>query len=316
MKTELCFLDVPVPQSGHVVEQLREEPGVAAVAAVYSGVDVVVVLEGTDSDIESAYQNLDPVQVPSINSYERFSADSVMPGTSSNSRERVLSGACAAFVRCAIRTEETTVSRAAEVLATLPGVVRLFPSAEKQEVVLEVLAPDKKTFDATIMSSVQGRSGVVGSTRTYLAINGMQWYRGPVDAGPEAFISTAESDLPLAAWLSERLRKDIGLVAWTFKDIPVGAPAWTGSIDEAIASARFHIFLLSEAALASAECQREFGQAEARETGRICCLLLPGLSFEALPVRYQQRQCLSAADFQAYPKLLDWIHSHLKDDAD
>ena len=86
MKTELCFLDVPVPKSGHVVEQLREEPGVAAVAAVYSGVDVVVVLEGTDSDIESAYQNLDPEQYPSINSYERFSADSVMPGTSSNSR--------------------------------------------------------------------------------------------------------------------------------------------------------------------------------------------------------------------------------------
>jgi hypothetical protein len=314
LKTELCFLDVPVPHSGHVVEQLREEPGIAAVAAVYSGVDVVVVLEGTHRELMRAYQKLAPERAPSIDSYERFSADSVIPGVGSASRERCLSNACSAFVRCAIRTEEVTVSRAAEILAALPGVVQLFPSAEHQEIVLEVVAPDKKTFDATIMSSVQSRSSVVRSTRTYLVINGMQWHQGPAQVGPEIFISTAESDLPLATWLSERLRKDLGLMSWTFKDIPVGTPSWTRSIDEAIGSAHFHIFLLSEAALASAECQREFGQAEARETGGICCLLLPGLAFEALPVRHQQRQCLSAADFQAYPKLLDWIHGRLRDD--
>jgi hypothetical protein len=298
-----------------VVEQLQEEPGITAVAAVYSGVDVVVVLEGSDGELESAYRKLAPEQVPSIDSYERFSADSVIPGASSASGERYLSGACTAFVRCAIRTEEMTVSRAADILATLPGVVKAFPSAEHQEVVLEVLAPDKKTFDATIMSSVQGRWSVVKSTRTYLVINGMQWHRGPGQEGPKVFISTAESDLPSAAWLSERLREDMGLVPWTFKDIPIGTPSWTRSIDEAIDSARFHIFLLSETALASAECQREFGQAEARENRGICCLLLPGLAFESLPVRYQQRQCLSTADFQAYPKLLDWIHSRLKDDS-
>jgi TIR domain len=312
LKTELCFLDVPVPQSGHVVDQLREEPGIAAVAAVYSGVDVVALLEGTDSELKSAYQKLTPEQAPNINSYERFSADSVIPGASSESRERSLSGACTAFVRCSIRTEETTISRAAEVLATLPGVVKLFPSAEHQEVVLEVLAPDKKTFDARVMSSVQGQWSVVRSTRTYMVINGMQWHRSPTQEGPEIFISVAESNISMALWLSDRIREDIGLSSWTFKDIPIGTPSWTRSIDEAIDAASFHIFLVSEAALASPECQREFGQAEALDIGNICCLLLPGCAFEELPVRYQQRQCLSAADFQAYPKLLDWIHSRLK----
>jgi hypothetical protein len=312
LKTELCFLDVPVPRSGHVVEQLQAQPGVAAVAAVYSGVDVIVVLEGTDRELRGAYQRLAPDQVPSIDSYERFPVDEVIPGASSASHERWLSGACTAFVRCAIRTEEMPVSRAAEVLATLPGVVRLFPSAEHQEIVLEVLAPDKKTFDATIMSSVQGRWSVVRSTRTYLVINGMQWHQEPAKVGPDIFISTAKSDLPLATWLSQQLQEDIGLATWTFKNIPIGTPSWTSEIDGAIDSARFHIFLLSEAALASAECQREFGQAKAREAGGICCLLLPGLTFEALPVRYQQRQCLSAADFLAYPKLLEWIHGRLR----
>jgi hypothetical protein len=312
LKTELCFLDVPVPRSGHVVEQLQEQPGVATVAAVYSGVDVVVVLEGTDSVLETTYQKLDPRQVPSIDSYERVPVDIVLPGVTSESRERRLSGACTAFVRCAIRVEEMTVSRAAELMAKLPGVVRLFACAAHQEVVLEVLAPDKETFDAMIMSSVQGRWSVVKSTRTYLVINGMQWHQGPSECGPEIFISTAESDLPLALWLSERLNEDLGLPSWTFKDIPTGAPSWPQSVDEAIDSASFRIFLLSDAALSSAECQREFGQAEAREAGGICCILLPGLAFEALPIRFQQRQCLSAADFSAYPKLLDWIHDGLQ----
>lgn len=131
----------------------------------------------------------------------------------------------AAFVRCSIRTKEITLPRAADILATMPGVVRLFPNAEHQEIVLEVVVPDKKSFDATIMSSVQGPSSVVRSTRTYLVINGMQWHRGPVQAGPEIFISTAKSDLPLATWLSERLRKDIGPATWTLTSrsaLPLG----------------------------------------------------------------------------------------------
>jgi hypothetical protein len=313
LKTELCFIDVPVPQSGHIVDQLREEPGITAVAAVYSGVDVVVVLEGTESELTRAYEDFSPARSPNIISYERFPADRVIPGPSLGSREGSLSGACLAFVRCAIRTEEMTLPRATEILATVPGVVRLFVNVERQEIVLEILAPDKKTFDATVMSAVQGQWSVVKSTRTYMVINGMKWRRQPVSNGPAIFISTAEPDLQSALWLTDRISADIGLSSWTFKEIPLGAPSWTRSIDDAIRSAAFHVFLLSAAALASSECQREFGQAEALDTESICCLLLPGCAFEDLPGRYQQRQCLSGTDFLAYPKLLDWIRRGLKE---
>jgi hypothetical protein len=312
VKTELCFLEVPAPQSGHVVEQLQGAPGIAAVAAVYSGVDVVAVLEGTAEEIAKAYEEIAPERAPNIESYESFPAEDVIFGRSAATQEGLLTSACMAFVRCAIRTDEVTVPWAAKVLATLPGVIKLFPSAKEHEIVLQVVAPDKKTFDDAIMSAIQGQWSVVRSTRTYLAINGMQWHREAREKTSAIFISTATSDLPLALWLGERIRKDTGLPSWTYKDIAIGTAFWTQSIDEAIEAAPFHVFLLSKAALASDECQREFGRAEAVDSGNICCLLLPDCTFEDLPTRYQQRQCLSAADFLAYPQLLDWIHSRLR----
>jgi hypothetical protein len=57
----------------------------------------------------------------------------------------------------------------------------------------------------------------------------------------------------------------------------------------------------------------EYGQAKGLGSESICCLLLPGLAFADLPPRYDQRQNLSASDFMAYPKLLDWICGRLKD---
>jgi len=165
--TEICFLQVPAPQSAHVVEQLRDKPGFAMAAAVYSGVDVIAVVEGSSTEITDAYQILAPENTPNIDSYERFPVDSVLPGASAASREMLLDSSCTAFVRCAIRADEVTVSWATNVLATLPGVTRLFPSSELQEVVLEVIAKDKRTFDEAIMSTIQGQWSVVKSTRTF-----------------------------------------------------------------------------------------------------------------------------------------------------
>ena len=142
----------------------------------------------------------------------------------------------------------------------------------------------------------------------------MQWHSKPAVNNSPIFISTAASDLHLALWLSDRIHADTGLACWTYKNIAIGTASWTQSIDNAIEVAPFAIFLLSAASLSSAECQREFGRAEATADSRdICCLLLPGCTFDTLDTRYRQRQCLSATDLFAYPLLLDWLRSRLQD---
>lgn len=286
-------------------------------AAVYSGVDVIARLVGSQTVLDNVYRLLEPDASPNIDGRDRFPVQSALAGASASSRESLLSTSCAAVVRCSIRAEEVTVPWAATVLATLPGVTHLYINEDLREVVLDVVAPDKRTFDDTIMSTIQGQWSVVRSTRTFLVIDGMQWHRAPPVAPFPIFISTAASDLHIALWLSDRIHSDTGLACWTYKDIPVGAPSWTQCIDQTIATAPLHIFLLSEASLSSAECQREFGRAEATSDSRdICCLLLPGCDFDALDVRYRQRQCVSATDMFAYPVLLDWLRRRLRPEPD
>lgn len=310
LRTELCFLEVPAPQSAHVVDQLVDRPCFAMAAAVYSGVDVVAVVEGTEDEIEEAYRILAPEGAPNIESYERFPAEEVLAGASANSSEMNLSTACIAFVRCVIRVDEVTVPWAASVLKTLPGVRRLFLSADRGEVILEVLAPGKEVFDRLIMSSIQGEWSVVRSTRTFLLVNHMRWERAaPFEQAP-IFISTAAADLHRALALGGRIHADTGIPCWTYSDIPIGTPSWTSVIDDVIAASPMKIFILSKAALASDECQREFGRVEASsDASRICCLVLPECAMGELPPRYQQRQCLSAEELLAYPLLLDWIRN-------
>ena len=310
-RTELCFLDVPAPQSHHVVEQLAGKTGIATAAAVYSGDDVIAVVEGTDAEIEGAYRALEPRTAPNVDDFERFPADSVVEGLSFASREVLLKGACVAFVRCRIRVDEMPVLQATNILATLPGVTRLFPNDERQEVVLEVLAPDKPAFYRLIMSSIQSKWDVVKSTRTFLLINSMIWRRKALDDSP-VFISTAESDLHRALWLGDRIEADVGLTCWTYNEIPVSAPP-ADLIDGAIDGAPLLIFLISKAFLASEECQREFARAEAlADPGDICCVLLPGCEIGDLPPRFQRRQCLVTADFRSYPLLVNWMRERLR----
>ena len=96
-------------------------------AAVYSGVDVVAEVDGSDAEIEDAYRMLAPENAPNVDGFERFSADSVVEGPSFSSRETLLSGSCVAFVRCRIRADEIPMLQATNILTTLPGVTRLFP---------------------------------------------------------------------------------------------------------------------------------------------------------------------------------------------
>jgi hypothetical protein len=311
-RTELCFLDVPAPQSRYVVEQLAGKTGFAMAAAVYSGDDVIVVVEGTDAEIDRAYQTLAPDSTPNVDSFDRFPADSVVEGPSFASREMLLNGACLAFVRCRIRAEEMPVLQATSILATLPGVTRLFPNDDRQEVILEVLAPDKPTFDRLIMSSIQSKWDVVKATRTFLLINSMIWRREQVDDS-SVFISTAKGDLHRALWLGNRIKADIGLPCWTYNEIPVGTESWADYIDDVIDVAPLGIFLISEAFLASDECLREFARVEAvADPNDICCVLLPGCEISDLPMRYQKRQCLVTADFRSYPLLVSWMRERLK----
>lgn len=311
-RTELYFLHVPAPQSGHVVEQLAGKPGVGMAAAVYSGIDVTAEVEGSDQEIEDVYAMLTSKSTLNIDKVERFRADSVIKGPSFTSREMLLSSACVAFVRCCIRADEMPMLQATNILGALPGVARLFPNDELQEVVLEVVAPNMQAFDQLIMSSVQNKGGVVKSTRTFLLINSMSWRGQDALNGAPIFISVAEKDLPRALWVCKRIETDIGLACWTFNDIPIGTASWTEVIDEVIDAAPLKIFLLSKDSLDSKECQREFGRAGGvSDANDICCLLLPGCEVSDLPTRYRQRQCVVTADFRSYPLLVDWIYARL-----
>jgi len=311
-RTELYFLHVPAPQSGHLVEQLAGKSGVAMAAAVYSGVDVIVEADGSEGEVEDVHRMLMSESTLHVDRVERFRADSVIEGPSFASREMLLSSACVAFVRCHIRADEMPMLQATSILRTLPGVRRLLPNDELQEVVLEVVAPNMQAFDQLIMSSIQNRGGVVKSTRTFLLINSMSWRNQQALDGAPIFISVAGKDLPRALWLGKRIETDVGLDCWTYNDIPIATPSWTDAIDNVIDAAPLKIFLLSKDSLGSEECQREFGRADGvSEPSDVCCVLLPNCAVSDLPTRYRQRQCVVTADFRSYPLLLDWIHRRL-----
>lgn len=311
--TEICFFRVPPLQSNHVVEYLRGFPGFTTAAAVYSGVDVVALLEGSTVEIEAAVSDsLAAENAPPIEYVERIPTDSVIPGAAFGSSEGFLRSACSAYIRCAIR-DSAPVPFAAARLAALPGVIRLFPIASRKEVVVEVVSRDKRSFDDTIMATIQGASSVVQSTRTLLIINHMQWQRDRPAAPSPAFVSVASTDRPFGVELVAAVARDTGLSLWTYSSIPIGSESWSAHVDGVIRAAPFHIFVISRAALHSPECQREFGAASSLTAAeRICCLILPDCTIADLAPRYQQRQCLLANDFFAYPRLIAWIQDRLK----
>lgn len=305
--TEIAFFDVPLPQSGNMVAYLRGVPSVSSAAAVYSGVDVIAILDGGEVELNQVYAGLEANGAP-VASVDRFVATEVLPGLSHSSRQLLGRSACLGFIRATIRVPDVTVAYAAEVLMSLPGVVRVFPSADKGEIALEIVADGKRALDEVVMSHIQGAAAVVKATRTYVVINSMRWERDEADGEPLVFISVAKGDAPFALALRTRIERDCAIQCWTFHDIPVGTKSWSDVIDEVIARAACHIFVTSKEALDSSECQREFGRADAISVpADICCLLVSECTVAELPARYQQRQCLKANDFFAYPQLLDWL---------
>ncbi len=309
-KTELLFFRVPPPQSGHVVRHLKGLPRVAMAAATYSDIDVVAIIDGTHDEINQTYGDIIAVDAP-IESLDRFPVDSVVSSEGWNGYHPLLRSFCTAFIRCTLRVPELSMPFSTSVLATLPGVTRLFMNEERQEVVLEAVASNKRAFDDMVMSTIQGQWSVVRSTRTLLAINHLMWYRDLASSNTRAFVSVATSDIPWAMALATQLERDTGIDCWTFHNIPIGA-SWPRTIDEVIGSARVHLFITSREALDSKECQREFGMVEVTaDPLDICCLVLPDLDFADLPTRYRQKECLDARGLFAYPKLLDWIQGRL-----
>lgn len=216
------------------------------------------------------------------------------------------------FIRCEI-FDEYTVDYAASILAHLPGVTRLFVDSRRSEVVIEVAAKGKAEFDDAVMSSIQAQWSVVKSTRTLLTINDLSWRRAPspVSGGGGIFVSLASQDLPLGTALARRVEADSGLKCWVYSELAPGS-TWPAEVDHAIRQADLHLFLLSTASLASAECQREFTKVDAIADARdVCCILVPGCDLSSLPPTYQERQCLKAEDLFAYPRLLEWISARL-----
>jgi hypothetical protein len=176
MLTEVVFLQVPLPRSGDVVKYLAGIPQVESAAAVYSGVDVIAVLDGAQNGLSAAHARFDSREAP-IAAFECFVADRVIKGASGHTSALGTQAACGAFIRCAIGTPDVSVPYASAVLSKLAGVVRAFPSEAEQEIVLEIVADDKRTLDYTIMTTIQGQAGIVTSTRSYITINAMQWRR-------------------------------------------------------------------------------------------------------------------------------------------
>ena len=155
----------------------------SSAAAVYSGVDVIAILDGGEVDLDQVYAGLEANGAP-VASVDRFAAAEVLPGLSHSNRQLLGRSACLGFVRATIRVPDVTVAYAAEVLMSLPGVVRVFPNADKGEITLEVVADGKRALDEVVMSHIQGAAAVVKATRTYVVINSMRWERGEADGEP------------------------------------------------------------------------------------------------------------------------------------
>jgi hypothetical protein len=199
-------------------------------------------------------------------------------------------------------------------MARRPGVARVFLPEIGDELILELVAPDKTRLDTLIMSEIQS-TGLIASTRTLWGVNTLRWSRwGPATEGG-VFVSTAHSELNFARDLADQITRDTGVKVWTMADLPTGHEQYQREINNVINDAPLHIFLIGRAWLASAECQAEFGRVEGLAMDRrdSCCIIIPDeVDFADLPPRIRQRQCLRRDDFFAYPKLMMWLSERLQ----
>ena len=307
-REQILFMTVPPPRSGNVVKSLRRVPGVVSASAVYSGIDVVARLAGPDDALHVARRAIDDLGAPIVD-IEKFEIDHIITGPRFHDSTILLRSACRAYIRCTVDLDENTIGYAATVLQSLDCLVALYFNDRSETLILEVLAADKGQFDEVVMSAIQGEWAIVRSTRSYIVINGLSWTDWADSLGPTIFMSVSSKDNGFAADLRRQIEADTGLRCWKYDDdILEGDASWPNSVDEAMASAPLHLYILSENFLESGECQREFGQSLhlVKHSQDICCLLVPGLDPRRLTERYRIRNSIVGDKFFAYSRLLDW----------
>lgn len=306
-------MTVPPPRSGNVAKALRRVRGVSAAAAVYSGIDVVAQLGGTDKAIRSARRKIDKLGAP-ITAIEEFDADHVLVGPRFHDSTVLLKNSCRAFVRCTIDTGENTIGYAATALQSLDCTIAVYFNDRSDFLILEVVAADKGKFDEVVMSEIQAEWALVKSTRSYIVINMHAWANWVDSLGPTIFISVSNDDNAFATLLKRQIESDTGLTCWKYDDdILHGEANWPNSVDEAMRRAPLHLYILSDHFLRSSECQREFGQSQrvVKNPEDICGILMPGFDRHSLGARYSSRNWIVGENFLAYSRLLDWILSRL-----
>ena len=313
-RDQMLFMTVPPTRSGDVVASVRRIPGVVSASAVYSGIDVVAQLSGTDEVVREARRTIDNLGAP-IDDVDEFEVGEIFVGPRFHDSTVLLRTSCRAYIRCVVDlSSKNTLSYAAKSLQTLKCAVAVYCSEESPTLILEVLAADKGQFDYDVMAEVQGLQGIVKSTRSYIVINTLSWTDWVNELGPAIFMSLSDQDNGFATALKRQINIDTGLRCWKYDDdIPQGAANWPSSVDGAMRSAPLHLYLLSKNFLRSGECQREFGQSLnlVAHSEDICSLLIPGFDLHELDARYRERNCIVGDKFFAYSHLLKWIHEGL-----
>lgn len=313
---ELLFLTVPPPRSGNIVEFLTDLDGVIEAVAVYTDIDVIALVKKVSDSVDVTIRKIENIGSP-IENVERCQIDGVIKGPSANKGRTQGHSSFFAFVRCAIKTESTNFEFAVQRLSKIESVRFVYPSKSRSEIILQIIAYDKITFDKYIMSDVQDTGGMVKHTRTYIAINEMHWSEDGIPIGREEysnksamhpiFMSLASSDQHFGSTLSAQIYKDTQVKLWHYGLIKPGA-SWLKEVDKAISNASGFLAVVTDDFINSQECQREFGRIEGiANPEQICCLVLPPVKFSSMPMRYQSRQCVDGKNFFSYSKILQWV---------
>lgn len=314
---ELLFITVPPPRSGNIVDFLTDLHGVVEAVAVYTDIDVVALIKRNEDRVEATIGKIENLGSP-IKNVERCQIDDVIYGPSAHKGRSQGHSSFFAFVRCAINTKSTNFEFAVQRLSKIESVRFIYPSKQRSEIILQIIASDKIAFDKHIMSDIQDTSGMVKHTRTYIAINEMHWSEAGIPVGRieyskkvstyPVFMSLSSADQHFGNSLAEQVYLDSQVKIWHYGLIKPGAESWSKEVDNAITEASGYLLVVTKDFIDSPECQREFGRIEGlARPEQICCLVLPPVKFENLPQRYQSRQCIDGRQFFSYSKLLQWV---------
>lgn len=316
-KYELLFISVPPPRSGNIVDFLADLDGVVEAAAVYTDIDVVALIISDDESKEGTLYKIENIGSP-IEKVEKCEIDGVIAGPSSKKGRSQGHSSFFAFVRCAINTESTNFQFALQRLSKIESVRFIYPSQERSEITLQIIASDKISFDKHVMQDIQDTGGMIKHTRTYIAINEMHWSESGIPLGRREysknesifpiFMSISSVDQHFGKSLAEQIYKDTQVRIWHYGLIKPAAESWVKEVDKAINSAAGYLLVVTKDFIESNECQREFGRIEMKaKPEQICCMVIPPVKFGDLPQRYQSRQCVDGSQFFSYTKLVQWV---------